>query len=177
VTKGPSAGRSCWPPTDGRRQAAVVAFSTVALHIERSWRLIADRGDGLRQGLTVRAAFRFCSTSRALLRCLASVSGTSVGLWPRDGSLMSSGAASCGLNLTDRASGPATASARVVHRSGRSVRSRRRADERIRRSGAITTVRRLDVLAQMICAHLLARSACPESARDRQIWRDPPVRS
>jgi hypothetical protein len=30
--------------------------------------------------------------------------------------------------------------------------------------------RRLDVLAQMICAHVLARSANSESARDRQIW-------
>jgi hypothetical protein len=29
----------------------------------------------------------------------------------------------------------------------------------------------LDVLAQLICAHVLARSACPECARDRQIWR------
>jgi hypothetical protein len=40
----------------------------------------------------------------------------------------------------------------------------------MRRSGAITTARRLDVLAQMICAHVRARSAYSESARDREIW-------
>jgi hypothetical protein len=40
------------------------------------------------------------------------------------------------------------------------------ADRRqMRRSGAITTARLLDVRAQMICAHLLASSACPERAR------------
>jgi hypothetical protein len=38
----------------------------------------------------------------------------------------------------------------------------------MRRSTAITATRRLDVLAQMICAHVLARSAYSESARDRQ---------
>jgi hypothetical protein len=40
-----------------------------------------------------------------------------------------------------------------------------------RRSGAIPTARRLDVLGQMICARVLARSAYSQSARDRQIWR------
>jgi hypothetical protein len=39
----------------------------------------------------------------------------------------------------------------------------------MRRSGAITTARRVDVLEQMICAHLLTRFAWSESARDRQI--------
>jgi hypothetical protein len=39
----------------------------------------------------------------------------------------------------------------------------------MRRSGAITAARRLDVLPQMICAHILAHSAYSKSARDRQI--------
>jgi hypothetical protein len=38
-----------------------------------------------------------------------------------------------------------------------------------RRSGALTATRRLDVLAQTICARALARSAYSPTARDRQI--------
>jgi hypothetical protein len=39
-----------------------------------------------------------------------------------------------------------------------------------RRSAAITAARRLDVLAPMICAHDLARSAYSEGARDRSLF-------
>jgi len=44
------------------------------------------------------------------------------------------------------------------------------ARRRTRRSGALTTARRLDVLAQMICAHVLARSAYSQGARDRSLF-------
>jgi hypothetical protein len=55
-------------------------------------------------------------------------------------------------------------------RNGRSVRQHWAGGGRqMRRSGASTAARRLDVLAQMICAHVLARSAYPQSARDRRI--------
>jgi hypothetical protein len=58
--------------------------------------------------------------------------------------------------------------ARSRRRSRRFGRRRRRVrSAQMRRSGAITTARRLDVLAQMICAHVRARSAYSESARDR----------
>src|SRR5918995_3693974 len=51
---------------------------------------------------------------------------------------------------------------------GRSVRRRRgRARNKMRRYGAIPTARRPDVLAQMICARVLARSAYSQGARDR----------
>jgi hypothetical protein len=40
----------------------------------------------------------------------------------------------------------------------------------MRRSGAITAVRRLDVLAQMICVHVLARSRIQTVARDRSLF-------
>jgi len=59
------------------------------------------------------------------------------------------------------AAGARERSCRALH----SVAGRRQ----MRRCGAIPTARWLDVLAQTICARVLARSAYSQSARDRQI--------
>jgi hypothetical protein len=62
-------------------------------------------------------------------------------------------------DLTARGGGTPSRSVRRVGPRGRSVRLGPAGRRQMRRSGAIPTTRRPDVLAPMICAHVLARSA------------------
>jgi hypothetical protein len=130
----------------------------------QTWCLIRT----LRCGRTAGSArWRPSQTARGLILTLRNRAGRSNG---------SSATPSTGTSATRLAAANRAFWAHVLGQRARRARAPSRrsgaspsatALRQMRRSTAFTATRRLDVLAQMICAHVLARSAYSESARDR----------